>query len=165
MYFTRILMILCVGISHGQRIPEQSSQNQEMHLYCTNRDQHSVRRGHRIKQGKAGPVGPPGVVNYKIVNGTIKEHFNDISGQIQARLTRIGPVVEKSSEDIQDLKAASGQTLSNLKEIETAVEGLTSVIQQIREQLGNLTRTLALHGIEDISTWYQARNNYYSQIP
>nr|XP_039251244.1 collectin-10-like isoform X1 [Styela clava] len=214
MYFTWILMMLCVGISHGQRIPEQSSQDQEMHLYCTNRDQHSVRTGHRIKQGKAGPAGPPGVVNYKIVNETIKEHFNyisgqiqvkltqigrvveqssediedlkaasghtqtklngietdikglksDISGQIQAKLTEIGPIVEKSSEDIEDLKAASGRTQTKLNGIETAVEGLTSVIQQIREQLGNLTRTLALHGIEDISTWYQARNNYYYKI-
>nr|XP_039249896.1 C-type lectin lectoxin-Thr1-like [Styela clava] len=113
-----------------------------MHLYCTNRDQHSVRTGYRIKQGKAGPAGPPGVVNYKIVNETIKEHFNDISGQIQAKMTQIGPIVEKSSEDIEDLKA---------------------VMQQIREQLGRL-RTLNIHQIVDISTWYKARNNYYYKL-
>nr|XP_039249900.1 uncharacterized protein LOC120327632 [Styela clava] len=116
MYFTWILMILCFGISLGQRIPEQSSQDQEMHLYCTNRGQHSVRTGHEIKQGKAGPVGPPGVVNYKIVNETIKEHFNDISVQIQAKLTQIGPVVEKCSEDVEDLKAEKSYPWSNLED-------------------------------------------------
>ncbi|XP_077974067.1 collectin-10-like isoform X1 [Styela clava] len=126
MYFTWILVILCVGISHGQRNPEQSLQGQQTY---------------RIRKGKDGPIEPSGVVNFKIVKETIKEHFNDISGQIQAKLTQIGPVVEKSSEDIEDLK---------------------SVMQQIREQLGSLTTKMAR--IEQISTWYKAQNNYYYKL-
>nr|XP_039249889.1 low affinity immunoglobulin epsilon Fc receptor-like [Styela clava] len=173
-------MILCVGISHAQRIPEQSSQ--EMYRCCTNRDQYFVR---------SGPRGPPGRVNYKIVNETIKEHFSDISGQIQAKLTQIGPIVEKSSEDIEDLKAASGHTRTKLNEIDTDIEGLKSdisgqiqakltqiapvveksskdiedlkaVMQQIREQLKNFI--LTSRGIEAPSTWYQAQNNYYYKL-
>ncbi|XP_077970781.1 lectin-like isoform X2 [Styela clava] len=112
-----------------------------MHLYCTNRDQHSVQISPRIKQGKAGPNGPPGVVNYRVVNETIKEHFNDISGQIQEKLTQIGPVVEKSNADIENLKA---------------------VMQQIQEQLGSLTTKV--ERIEQISTWYQAQNNDYYKL-
>ncbi|XP_039250773.2 uncharacterized protein LOC120328374 isoform X1 [Styela clava] len=133
-----------------------------MHLYCTNRDQHSVQISPRIKQGKAGPNGPPGVVNYRVVNETIKEHFNDISGQIQEKLTQIGPVVEKSNADIENLKAVSGHTQAKLNKIETAVEGLTSVMQQIQEQLGSLTTKV--ERIEQISTWYQAQNNDYYKL-
>ncbi|XP_077974068.1 lectin-like isoform X2 [Styela clava] len=70
MYFTWILVILCVGISHGQRNPEQSLQGQQTY---------------RIRKGKDGPIEPSGVVNFKIVKETIKEHFN-VMQQIREQL-------------------------------------------------------------------------------
>nr|XP_039248875.1 uncharacterized protein LOC120326617 [Styela clava] len=119
----------------------------QMHLYCTNRDQRSIQTDQRIMQGKAGPRGPrgpPGEVDYHIINETINEYFTDTSGQIQANLTQIGPIVAKSSEDIEglqeasrntqtklnvietDIESASGHTRIKLNEIETDIEGLKS---------------------------------------
>nr|XP_039249895.1 lactose-binding lectin l-2-like [Styela clava] len=111
MYFTWILMILCVEISHGQRIPEQSSQDQQMHLYCTNRDQNSVTNDRRIIRGKAGP---PGVVNYKIVNESIQEYIND----------QIHPVVEKCNEDMAELKLEIQQIREQMKEMISKSRGI-----------------------------------------
>nr|XP_039258429.1 collectin-11-like [Styela clava] len=37
-------------------------------------------------------------------------------------------------------------------------------MQQMREQLRSLTKTLAFYEFKDISTWYRARNNHYYQL-
>nr|XP_039255179.1 collectin-10-like [Styela clava] len=133
-----------------------------MHLYCTNSDQHSVLTDQTVFRGKAGPRGPPGEVEYHIINETIKDYLTDISGEIQAKLTQIGPIVEKSSEDIEDLKAASGHTQTKLTEIETDIGGLKSVMAQMQEHLETLI--WASRGITNIRTWYRAGNNNYYKL-
>ncbi|XP_077970967.1 collectin-11-like [Styela clava] len=139
----KLFFVLCICFlqsSFGQERIGLCSQVYQMHQYCMNRQDYSTGTNQVAKRGqigKAGPRGPPGILNYGVINSTISKQFEVLENGLET----------KFADNFQALERAN----SNRDDIE-----------HLQRELMNCTRRIS--NLEEMFTWIRASNNFFYKL-
>nr|XP_039265301.1 collectin-10-like [Styela clava] len=87
--------------------------------------------------GKSGPRGPPGNVDYGIINATIMGKFEDLESNVERKLANIDFLEQKTDENIAEIQRIKAE------------------LQQMQSKINNM---------EELMTWHKFLNGYYYKV-
>nr|XP_039251073.1 neurocan core protein-like [Styela clava] len=79
----------------------------QMHQYCMNRQDFSTGTNQVAKRGrvgKAGPRGPPGIVNYGVINSTILNQFEVLENGLETKFAENFQALERTNSNRDDIE-------------------------------------------------------------